>query len=123
MRNVILALIAAAILMFLLSHMRAQHNHAPGHAQGHSEYEKWQSQKTGNCCSNQDCAGLPDTKIRETRLGPEVQIDGQWCPVLSIHRLIRGKSPDWSVAHACISKNPELRPCDKLLCYIEKGGL
>lgn len=112
------ALIVASYFAFL-AQVSGQHNHA----QGHSDYMQWQSPKTSNCCSNQDCGSLSGLDVRETAQGTQVQIDGEWCPVLSIHRIIRGKSPDWSVAHACVSKNPELKTCDKLLCFVGRGGL
>lgn len=97
---------------------QAQHNHA----QGHGEYQNWSSRKTANCCNDRDCGILSDHEIRETPTGTEVLIGGEWCPVLPEHRLIRGKSPDWSWAHACINPAEYVPACGRLLCFTPKGG-
>jgi hypothetical protein len=99
----------------------AQHDHA----RGHSEYQSWASQKTGNCCDDKDCGILDDDQVRETTTGPEVKVRGKWCRVLPEHFIIKGKSPDWNKPHACI--NTDLRTsygddCERLLCYSGKGG-
>jgi hypothetical protein len=93
----------------------AQHNHAGGH----HDYMTWASKKTGNCCNNQDCGSLTEGEWRETDAGTEVQILGEWCPVQQEHLIIRGKSPDWTKAHACINKNLSIttHPCQRLLCF------
>ena len=90
------------------------------HAQGHVDYSTWASKKTGNCCSNQDCHYLNDEEWQENDTGTQVRIEGQWCPVLSEHWLVEGRSPDWEHAHACISpKYPgnTQSPCERLLCF------
>lgn len=109
-------------ILFFVAFMCGQAWPQHQHAQGHSEYLNWRSQKTDNCCSDRDCGGVNDNEVRNTRTGYEILIAGQWCPVLSTHFLTRGKSPDWSVNHACISQNTELSPCDRLLCFNPKGG-
>ena len=107
--------IVAALI--LCSPALAQHNHELGH----SEYQNWSSQKVSNCCSSQDCSGVDDSAIRQTANGTEIKIDGEWCPVLREHYLTRGKSPDWSVNHACIRQTGS--GCDRLLCFTPKGGV
>jgi hypothetical protein len=100
----------------------AQHQHA----QGHGEYQDWASQKTGNCCNNDDCGTLDDPEVRETTTGTEIAIDGQWCPVTPQHYIIKGKSPDWTKAHACVQKKSAYsspNPCERLLCYSGPGGV
>lgn len=107
-----------AVLMLCMTPALAQHNHA----QYHSEYELWSSRKAngGSCCSDRDCGALKDSEVREDDGGTSVLISGQWCPVLSIHLLTRGKSPDWTVAHACIlPPRPFINPCDRLMCFVE----
>jgi len=105
-----------------VSSAAAQHNHASGH----NEYQNWASQKILNCCNNDDCGSLTDSEVRETPAGAEVQIAGEWCPVLREHYLTRGKSPDWSVPHACVGKSSYYRslpPCQRLLCFSGRGGV
>ena len=118
MRPILLWAIAVLTVVFVVSTARAQHNHAAGH----DEYRGWSSQKTGNCCNNQDCGALSDDQHRETAIGAEVLIEGEWCPVLREHYLTRGRSPDWNVVHACVRKHATVPPCEKLLCYSGKGG-
>ncbi len=110
---------AALVAVFLCAvAARAQHNHGAGH----SEYQGWSSGKVGNCCDDRDCGALKEDELRETATGLQVRIDGQWCPVLRQHYLTRGKSPDWSVAHACVSPAPYADPCERLLCFTPAGG-
>lgn len=115
-------LIAAAALsggfLLLMSGVSAQHNHSSGHG----EYQGWASGKVANCCDTRDCGELRESEVRETDNGTQVRIDGQWCPVLRQHYLVRGKSPDWSVPHACVSQSPHADPCERLLCFTPKGG-
>jgi hypothetical protein len=114
-------LIAILLLLFIIAPAQAQHNHSAGH----SDYLNWASRKISNCCDNRDCGALKEGEVRETSSGPEVKIAGQWCPVLREHYIIKGKSPDWSVAHACIgnsSYHETLPPCERLLCYSAPGG-
>ncbi len=110
-------LMTGAFLLFMAG-VSAQHNHSAGH----SEYQGWSSGKVGNCCDDRDCGALRDDDVRETQTGPQVRIDGQWCPVQRQHYLTRGKSPDWSVPHACVSVQPAADPCDRLLCFTPRGG-
>jgi hypothetical protein len=63
-----------------------------------------------------------DNEWRETSEGTEVKISGRWCLVLPEHRIIRGKSPDWSKAHACVQPDVKYStgrktPCERLLCF------
>lgn len=94
----------------------AQHNHD----RFHWEYYLWSSQRAANCCNNIDCGAIPDNQVRETEIGTQILIAGQWCLVQKQHRLIRGKSPDWSTAHACISGVLDPNPCHRLLCFVGK---
>jgi hypothetical protein len=110
-----IAFLAAILGCFLLP-AKAQHDHAAGH----NDYHGWSSQITPNCCNNHDCRGLEAKETRETATGTEISIDGQWCPILPEHRLVRGRSPDWSVNHACIM--PHGHGCTRLLCYTPAGG-
>lgn len=103
-----------SILFLLCAPAFAQHNHE----RYHSDYENWSSRKTANCCNNQDCGSLSDNEVRQDANGTSVLIAGQWCPVLPIHLLTRGKSPDWTAGHACVRKNPDVPPCERLLCFI-----
>jgi hypothetical protein len=113
--------IGAAIIAALLIPANAQHNHGAGH----SDYQGWASQLVGNCCDNRDCGSLKQTEHRETETGPQVLIDGEWCPVLKQHYVIRGKSPNWETPHACIRIKSPYSPggCERLLCYMGAGGL
>lgn len=106
---------AFLITLVLLLAASAQHNHGDGH----HDYLTWASKKTNNCCNNVDCGSLQDDEWRETPKGAEVQILGEWCPVLEEHFIIRGKSPDWTKPHACVNKNVNLttHPCQRLLCF------
>lgn len=89
------------------------------HAQGHNVYRYWYSQKTGNCCNDQDCHPLKDTEWREDAEGPSVLIRGEWCPVQQQHYVIKGKSPNWEVPHACINdRTANMPPCERLLCFM-----
>lgn len=117
-RAAILVVAAVAGFMALLSNFRAW----PQHNAGHNDYQYWSSQKVANCCNNQDCMALDDSSVRDGLDGQEVKIGNLWCPVEQRHRLIRGKSPDWSANHACISPwtaNPN--QCERLLCFTGKG--
>jgi hypothetical protein len=113
-------LIWAAIMAAFLLPAKAQHNHD----YGHNSYQGWASQITPNCCDNRDCGSLKPEEHRETATGPEILIDGEWCPVPRAAFLTKGRSPDWSVPHACIRiKHPASTPgCDRLLCYSPAGG-
>lgn len=110
------------LLLALTVEVSAQEHHA----QGHGEYQNWSSQKTANCCNNQDCGVLGNDDVRETNAGTEVRIGVVWCPVEQKHFITRGKSPDWNNPHACINKNPDYQAtnvCDRLLCFAGKGGV
>lgn len=114
-------LIATLLLVLLPSIATPQHNHS----HGHNDYQGWSSSKVGNCCNNDDCGELREDEIRETPIGPEVKIAGEWCPVGPEHFTIRGKSPDASVAHACVGKTEywqSVEPCKRLLCFMRPGG-
>lgn len=91
------------------------------HAQGHNEYQGWASNKTSNCCNNDDCGDLADDEWRENNGRIEIHILGAWCPVLSEHYVIKGRSPNWERAHACVNKNANWStadPCERLLCFM-----
>ena len=89
------------------------------HSHGHNDYRGWASQKTPNCCNNQDCRFIEDHEWREDANGIFVQIKGEWCPVLQEHFVVRGKSPDWTKAHYCINdRAAQMSPCERLLCFM-----
>ena len=98
---------------------KAQHNHE----RGHNDYQGWASGKTPNCCNNMDCGTLKSDEVMQGPSGPLVKIDGEWCPVLPQHYVIKGKSPDWNSPHACINHSPALQGCNKLLCFMGQGGV
>jgi hypothetical protein len=112
---------AAALAAFSFSAL-AQHNHSDGH----DVYRTWKSPRAPqSCCNEQDCSGIDDSEVRQTATGTQVRIDGEWCPVVpSLHYLIpgSGKSPDWAVNHACVRKYSAATPCERLLCFMPKGG-
>ncbi len=120
--------LAPLLLAFLLSTCGmtapalAQHNHS----RGHDDYKDWFSRKASNgCCNNDDCGHLTGDDLRETSSGPQVKIEGQWCPILQEHYTTKGQSPDASVPHACVGKNSywlSQPPCDRLLCFMGQGG-
>jgi hypothetical protein len=85
--------------------LRMRQDHAQSHALGHDEYRDWASERTPNCCNNEDCRALADNEWRETNTSTEILIKGKWCPVQKRHFILRGKSPDWNVVHACILGN------------------
>ncbi len=109
---------AMAALVLLVMPASAQQNHE----RHHDDYKSWSSTKTSNCCNNQDCGTLADEDVRNTPTGTEVKIDGEWCPVKPEHFIVKGKSPDWNVAHACILQTKAVATCDRLLCFSGKGG-
>jgi hypothetical protein len=109
------AVLTTAVVLFA-TNSQAQH----GHDEGHYDYSNWASKKTGNCCNDKDCGFLSADEWRETARGDEVKILGQWCPVKAEHYIIKGKSPDWTKAHACVAKGADhmySNPCDRLLCF------
>ena len=115
------SLLAALLLVLVSSAVLGQHNHA----QHHGEYENWASGKTQNCCNNQDCGVVQDRDVRQSPAGTEIKIADQWCPVLREHWLIRGRSPDWQTAHACVGNSEHWLgrpPCERLLCFTPAGG-
>ena len=94
-------IILVLFALFSATAALGQHNHDAGH----SDYIDWRSQRAPqSCCNDHDCGSLKDDDVRQTATGPEVKVGGDWCPVLPEHYLTRGKSPGWSVAHACIDR-------------------
>lgn len=123
----IVGMVLLVLLLALLVHTIALAQQEPAgsdpfyqsHAAGHNDYVNWASRKTANCCNNQDCGELADENWRKTNEGVEIKIDGEWCPVLPEHYLTKGKSPNWSKAHACIIRlnHNQTTPCNRLLCF------
>jgi hypothetical protein len=106
--------IVATAFMLSATCSNAQH----GHEDGHLDYENWSSKKTANCCNNEDCGYLASDEWRQNIQGDEVKIQNQWCPVKPEHYITKGKSPDWTKAHACIAKGGSYaNVCDRLLCF------
>lgn len=114
------AILYIAAVMFTMSAASAQHNHAAGH----DEYKDWSSRKVQSCCSDRDCGVLKDEEVRETPTGTQIKIGEDWCPVKPEHYIIKGRSPDWNVSHACISpfSYGYRDQCERLLCYSGRGG-
>jgi hypothetical protein len=80
------------------------------------------SRKASDCCNNMDCGALKDHEWRETSEGTQIKISEQWCQVRPEHYIIRGKSPDWSKARACVQPDVKYStgrktPCERLLCF------
>lgn len=109
-------------LVLLAGPALAQHDHARHHA----HYQNWINKEGTGCCNDQDCGELPPEQERATIAGMiEVQIEGQWCPVLPTHYLKRGNAPNWATSHVCVQK--QVIPggksvCMRLLCYQPKPG-
>lgn len=112
------ALVRIACFMLVIAFpfgAMAQHNHE----QGHGYYQGWASQKTQNCCNNDDCGDLEEGEWRHGKEGDEILIKDQWCPVQQEHYVIKGKSPNGERAHACVNKKTQyVNPCDALLCFM-----
>lgn len=116
------ALVLAYSVLFMRG-VRAQDRHH----QGHNDYLNWSSGVTENCCNSTDCRYLEDNEVRESSAGTLINIGGQWCPVEQKHRIKKGQSPDWSKYHACVQPDVNYSagkkaPCDRLLCFVTKGG-
>lgn len=110
------------IFMLVIDRAAAQHNHDAGH----NDYSNWASQKTPACCNSQDCGELNEDEWRDTPAGTQIKIEGQWCPVEKQHYIIKGKSPDWNKAHACVGNSSywqDRPPCERLLCFSGPGGV
>jgi len=91
------------------------------HAQFHDVYQNWMNKADQNCCHNQDCGVMKPEDVDDTGEAIKVRINGEWCPVKDFMMLKKGKSPDWSVAHACIDRRTtEMKACDRLLCFAGK---
>ncbi len=134
-RCMIVAVFWMALFLLLIGNIA--YGGAP-HEAGHNEYLGWASQKTGNCCNNQDCQGLSEDEWREGPEGAEVKIkeyiwtaaDGRykytgeefWCKVEQQHFIVHGKSPNGETAHACIRKYADKAgkeaTCNRLLCFV-----
>ena len=123
------AAIIAALIFFATNARAQQHDHA----QYHNVYQGWASKLTSYCCNNQDCGIVDDEAVEDTPSGTLIYIDGEWCPVKQEHRVIVGRSPDWTHAHACIQPNLQnysnmdgtvgpKPPCERLLCFMGKPG-
>lgn len=118
------ALLWLILATFVVCGAQAQQHHAAGH----NDYSGWSSEKTANCCNNEDCGDLEDTQWRATPTGDQILIKGKWCPIEKKHYTTKGKSPDWRKAHACVNNNPNYSPaggddCDRLLCFMGNGGV
>ncbi len=91
MRNTIVRLVLFTIVAIFPVSAMAQHNHS----EGHPDYLSWESKKTSNCCSNEDCGDLNEDEIRETPTGTEVWVHsqgdpaGRFCPVKEEHYLVK----------------------------------
>lgn len=126
------------LLLLLITPALAQDEHAQGHDLYHDNYRGWASQKTGNCCNNQDCHPLTDDEWRETSDGNveilvprernhwngrnwEMVTEGPtWCKIMQEHYVLPpSKSPNWETPHACIrSFQNGSDPCARILCFM-----
>lgn len=121
MRHWLLAALVAGFSFLMPMKIGAQSNHALGHG----EYQNWSSRKVENCCNNRDCSALNKNQWRSsTETGTQVLIETTWCQVQEKHYVIRGKSPEWRYAHACIrSYTYDSDICERLLCFMGPGGV
>jgi hypothetical protein len=49
-----------------------------------------------------------------------------WSSRKTAYYVVRGRSPDLSSAHACVGSGPQWTqrpPCERLLCFVDRGGL
>lgn len=116
-------LILAALAALLLSCVPApaQHNHV----QHHSTYQNWVNGKGAGCCNNLDCGTLADAAVRTEAGDLQVNVEGQWCPVMAWHYLTRGNAPDASSHHACVLRTWDgdtRTPCERFICYQPPAG-
>ncbi len=114
-------MIRAALVLFALTTVaHGQSNHA----QHHATYQNWVNKSNKACCNDHDCGTLRDEDERTVGGVLSVRIEGQWCPVLPHHYLMRGNVPDASVSHVCVQKHslPGQSTCDRLLCFQPKPG-
>ena len=112
-RTVAIAGALAALCVMLAGLAFGQHNHA----QHHDHYSGWVNQDGKGCCNNQDCGQLGEDDERTSNGKLEVRVEGQWCPVLSVHYLKSGNVPNASVAHVCVLKYGNGGPCERFICY------
>jgi hypothetical protein len=104
----------AAVIVLFASYSHAEH----AHDEGHDDYSGWSSKKTANCCNSNDCGYLKEDEWRETPQATEVKILGKWCPVKPEHYITKGKSPDRTKAHACVTQGGYYQDnCERLLCF------
>lgn len=127
---VILPSLPILILLAWLAPAKAQEHHELGHL----EYKNWVNAEGTGCCNNQDCGVLRDDQVRETENGVDVFVGfagepKKWCHVMAKHYVKKGKSPYWGAAHACVrapyvdeSGTATMDVCERLLCYMPKGG-
>lgn len=92
----------AILIALFASTARAQEHHTAGHA----DYSGWSSQKTANCCNNEDCGELEDSQWKSTPQGDQILIKGKWCPVEAKH---------YTTADG--------NECERLLCFMGNGGV
>jgi hypothetical protein len=109
------SLVLLSFLSFALSFGAMAQEH---HAQYHDVYQGWVNQEGKDCCHGQDCGVMKKDDIDDTGDVLKIRIDGRWCPVSNWMTLKKGKSPDWSVVHACINHRiVDMAPCDRLMCF------
>jgi len=93
----------------------------------HGDYTNWASQKTDNCCNEQDCHELVDDEWREGPEGPEVYLRGEYCRIKAEHFIVTGKSPNAEHAHVCVRPNEdgmsgavngESANCRRVICFV-----
>lgn len=117
---ILLVLFLAVVLLAYWPFRAKAQDH---HIQGHDAYQEWASKRTQNRCHGTehggDCRHLMDSELRESEEGYEVKIGIKWCPVKEEHVITKGRSADWSRAHACINQNTNYGdPCAALLCFV-----
>ena len=111
----VIVILLALILGMLVVNARSHEAHGVN-------YNNWVNGLDKGCCNNQDCRAIGDDDVKYSPT-VVVQIEGQWCPVLSHHYLKKGNAPDWSSSHVCVQVKgmytPE-DPCARLLCFQPK---
>lgn len=109
-----LAVLVFVVLLLILFSLSATH--------AHDGYHNWKNQREQSCCNDKDCEPLAEDNERQTPVGIEVRVEGQWCPVLEHHYLRRGNAPDWSTSHVCVLRHVAGSPCDRLICFQPRPG-
>lgn len=118
--SAVISLAMFALVMLLARTGRAEHNH--DHHRFHAFYQNWVNKDGKGCCNDRDCRTIADRDVLEVGGVTVVRIEGELCPVLTKHYLVKGNSPNWDSAHICVlpKDGNNLSPCERLLCFQPK---